>query len=305
MTNDAPSEPPDLAGGHTTVSEEVVNELTDQSADERADGRTSRALMAREYVRRLLSFAVGAAAGTLVLLLVVEAVPFLSTFTLGALVVLTGLVALLPGGRHFLKVGLAATALLSVLILFTPLMEWSVDALDVSVPPRRADVIVVLGAGIHCGTGNLDATSVARTTKGVALWKAGFAPVITVSDGDRSILGTCPSQAQVTIDLIESMLGQNTPPIVVLRHMRTTRTEANAVASMQNARNWKTVMVVTSPTHTRRALDTFRKAGVNAFVVAADEPNFDRAFDHPVDRLRALAPVFRELAAAVKYRLSP
>lgn len=144
-----------------------------------------------------------------------------------------------------------------------------------------------------------------RTTKGVALWKAGFAPVITVSDGDRSILGTCPSQAQVTIDLIESMLGQNTPPIVVLRHMRTTRTEANAVASMQNARNWKTVMVVTSPTHTRRALDTFRKAGVNAFVVAADEPNFDRAFDHPVDRLRALAPVFRELAAAVKYRLSP
>ena len=250
-------------------------------------------------------FGLGVGVGCLSLFLLIEAVPFVSYPKLAAALAMAGVLSVFPRGRQLLKFGVAATALLSALILFTPVVDWSVDALDVAVAPRKADVLVVLGAGIHCGAGNLDATSIARTTKGLALWRSGFAPEITVSDGDRSILGRCPSQAQVTQEFIDSLLGSTGPPVVVLRNMRTTSTEANAIAKLQVARKWKTVMIVTSPTHSRRALRTFRRAGVNAFVVAADEPNFDTGFGHPVDRLRAVAPAFRELAGMIKNRIAP
>ena len=256
-------------------------------------------------LRTLKSFALGSATGCLIVFFALDAVGFLSYTRLMAIVVVSGLVALLPQRRALLRVILATGVGLSALITFTPAMDFTVHWLDVAEAPHNADVIVVLGAGIHCGSGQLDATSVARTTKGLSLWKAGFAPEMTVSDGDASILGaSCPSQGQATIAFIEAMLGSNGPPIRVLAHMRTTRTEARAIAKLQKAKNWNTVMVVTSPTHTRRALDTFRKAGVNAFVVAADEPNFDLKFNRPADRLRAFAPVLRELAGMVKYRLT-
>ena len=280
---------------------------TDSNHDDAPGTESPAAHRSRSaFIHRVRPFVVGAGAGCLVLFLALEAVGFLSYGKLLAGVVLIGLVATTRHGQRLMKLGLAAAALLSALIVFTPLMDWSVHTLDVSVAPRQADVIVVLGAGIQCGSGNLDATSVARTTKGLALWKDGLAPRITVSDGDRSILGTCPSQGQVTVDFITSLLGDDGPQVVVLPRMRTTRTEADAIADLQETEGWKTVMVVTSPTHTRRAIATFRKAGVeNAFVVAADETNFDTAFGHPMDRVRALGPVFRELAGMIKNGIRP
>ncbi len=256
-------------------------------------------------LRTLKSFALGSATGCLLVFFALDAVGFLSYTKLMAFVVVSGLVALLPQRRVLLRVTLANAVILSALIIFTPAMDLTVGWLDVSEAPHSADVIVVLGAGIHCGSGQLDGTSVARTTKGLSLWKAGFAPEMTVSDADASIVGAgCPSEGKATVDFIETILGQNGPPVRVLAHMRSTRTEARAIAKLQEEKNWNTVMVVTSPTHTRRALDTFRKAGVNAFVVAADEPNFDLKFNRPADRLRAFAPVLRELAGMIKYRLT-
>jgi uncharacterized SAM-binding protein YcdF (DUF218 family) len=208
-------------------------------------------------------------------------------------------------GHKLLTIAAAVLAVASAAIAFTPLMDWSFHFLDKTVQPHKADAIVILGAGMYCGTGDLDSASLARITKGLALWKSGFSRVITVSDADRSITGpNCKPQGAVTTAFIRSLYGDIGPTTIVLPNMRTTRTEAAEVARLAKQRGWQSVMVVTSPTHSRRSLDTFRRAGVNAFVVAATEPQFDRTFSHPADRINSFGHVLREFAGMIKYKLT-
>jgi uncharacterized SAM-binding protein YcdF (DUF218 family) len=63
------------------------------------------------------------------------------------------------------------------------------------------------------------------------------------------------------------------------------------------------VLIVTSPSHSRRAKATFQQLKLNATVVAATEPRFDTALRLPYDRLGALAPLAREVAGTIKYSL--
>jgi uncharacterized SAM-binding protein YcdF (DUF218 family) len=159
---------------------------------------------------------------------------------------------------------------------------------------------VVLGAGFYCGSSQLSGISVARTTKALSLFRDGYAPEMTISDNLRSPSSGCPSQAKVTESFIKSMLGEDAPAVVTLSNMRSTQSEVEAISELKASKRWKTVMVVTSPTHSRRAVDMFRSAGVDAFVVAADEPYFDTEMRTPGDRAKALAPVLREFAGLAK-----
>jgi uncharacterized SAM-binding protein YcdF (DUF218 family) len=207
----------------------------------------------------------GSGAACAALFFLLDTVRFIPILLLALFVIVSGLLALFRHGRAVVKAGLAVVALFSALIVFTPLMDWSVHALDVTVPPEKADVIVILGAGMYCKSGQLDGTSLARLTRGLALWKAGYAPEITVTDADPSIAGPhCPPQGKVTTDFIAALYGDAGPRTTVLPRMRTTRTEAHQVARIQASHGWKRVMVVTSPTHSRRARTIFRDAGVDA-----------------------------------------
>lgn len=253
--------------------------------------------------RRVPLVLAGAAAGCLSLFFVINAMPSASFARLGVLLSASAIVAQHRFGRTVVKAGLATVAVLSAVVIFSPVVDWSVDWLDVSRRPGAADVIVVLGAGLHCGSGDLDSTSVARITKGVALLEQGIAPEMTISGNDRAKFSECPSQGAVTLSLIES-LGGDTDKITTLRGMVNTRSEAQAIARLRKGRGWDRVLVVTSPTHTRRARDTFRDEGIEAVVVAADEPNFDLRFYRPADRMNAVAPVVREFAGLIKYRLT-
>ena len=64
---------------------------------------------------------------------------------------------------------------------------------------------------------------------------------------------------------------------------------------------WKRVLVVTSPTHTRRTRATFRDAGLTAIPVSSSEPRYDTGLRLPADRLRSLEAIVRELAGLLKY----
>ena len=85
--------------------------------------------------------------------------------------------------------------------------------------------------------------------------------------------------------------------------MKSTRTEAEAVAREAKVRGWKKILVVTSPTHSRRTKATFRQLKLDVFVVAATEPRFDSSLRTPFDRLMAIRAVTRELAGLLKYSL--
>jgi uncharacterized SAM-binding protein YcdF (DUF218 family) len=215
---------------------------------------------------------------------------------------LTGLLVLT---FRALLAGSAVCALLIAAVLFTPLMSGLVRGLVVDEFPQQADVIVVLGGGMHCGAGQLEASSLARLEKGLELWQAGFAPRITLSDTVGEIYGdaNCPSLGVVAQQRVKALYGDGGPEVVLLPQMRTTRTEALAVAGLVGERGWGRVLLVTTPTHSRRSAGTFRNLGVEVVSVVSTEPRFDMAFTKPADRLRALTPVTREYLGLLTYRL--
>lgn len=255
--------------------------------------------------RRVHQFAYGVAMGCTALVLLIDSIRFVSYPLLGLLAIVAGALGLSEVGRRLLQRAVIALGCVTALIVFTPLVDWCVEVLDVSQPPpQTADAIVVLGAGIHCSTGQLDAASLARLTTAITLWRSGVAPLIAISDSSAVTRPAgCPSQANVQRALITSLAGTGGPETIVLPAMRTTATEADAVANVQGLRGWTRVVVVTSPTHTRRARDIFEHAGVHAVVVAATEPQYDRSFSRPTHRIRALGLVVREVAGTVKAKL--
>ncbi len=273
-----------------------------QNARHTSAAETRRSRGTSGHIRH---FGVGAATGCTSFALLIDAIRFVSYPVLALLAFIAGVIGLSVSGRRLLRVAVMVLGCTTAALLFTPLVGWAVDAFDVSQPPpQRADALVVLGAGLHCSTGQLDATSLARVTSAISLWRAGVAPLIAISDSDPTIRPAgCPSQATVQRTLIESLAGPDGPDVFTLPPMRTTATEAAAVANLQRQRGWKQVVVVTSPVHTRRARDIFRRAGVDAVVVASSEPQFDGSFSRPTHRTRALGQVVREIAGTAKAKL--
>lgn len=204
-----------------------------------------------------------------------------------------------------LLVGSAAAALLTAAVAFTPLMPVLVQGLVVDQPPQQADLIVVLGGGMHCGSGELEAASLARLQKGLELWRAGFAPRITLSDTVGEVFGhtRCPSLGLAAQKRVRALFGQGGPEIHMLPQMRNTRTEALAVAQLVRERGWGRVLLVTSPTHSQRSARTFRHLGVKVVSVVSSEPRFDMLLSKPADRFRALTPVTREYLGLLSYRI--
>ncbi len=190
---------------------------------------------------------------------------------------------------------------LVALAILTPALQPLEDYLDVTELPSQADVIVNLGGGYWCGSSQLADSSLARSIKSLELWQQGYAKVITLSDA--RLLPNCGSIGDASLNLIRTLYPNATPEIVVLKDMKTTRTEAEAVAREAKARGWKKILIVTSPTHSRRAKATFNQLKLDVLVVAATEPRFDSSLRTPFDRLMALRVITREIAGLIKYSL--
>ena len=204
--------------------------------------------------------------------------------------------------RRILSLVTLVIGICLALCIFTPVLQPIEQFFDVTELPSKADVIVILGGGMHCGSTDMEASSLARTTKGLELWKAGYAPTITISD-TTGLWENCVSLEQPSRLEISQLEPQNPPEIVVLSGVKNTRMEAEAVAKEAKKRAWKTVMVVTSPSHSKRARATFMQLKLQAFVVSAGEPRYDTELHLPHDRLKAIPALAREIAGFVKYML--
>lgn len=191
-------------------------------------------------------------------------------------------------------------ALFLTVVLFTPLLRQTASALVVDQTPKAVDLIVILGGGMHCGAGQLESASAARIERGLGLWRAGYAPRITLSDNSEP---GCPSQGLAGEKIVKALYGNDGPEIILLPKMKTTRTEANAVAQIARERGFKSILLVTSPIHSRRASSTFRQVGLEVISVVSAEPRFDSQMPKPVDRILALSPLAREILGLITYKL--
>ncbi len=203
--------------------------------------------------------------------------------------------------RHLLNVIMSLIALILVLCLFTNMLKKPLNALVINQAPAKADAIVVLGGSVQCGSHSLESSSLTRLTKGLELWRAGYASLLTVSE-QSGLIGDaqCPKMSGLEQEYIQALYPINGPKVLTLKNVTTTRDEVARVKEYAQQRGWKKVIMVTTPTHSKRALGWFKQAGIETISVNAPETRFDMTLPLASDRLAALKTVSYEWTSRLK-----
>ena len=168
-----------------------------------------------------------------------------------------------PGGEKRRKFGLLRWIFFLILLTYTaiayyhaPILAKIGGFLVVSIPPQKADAIVCLsGSPIDRGLATADA------------YHQGLATYIIIVPEERPegayFLEERGIPYQESVDLLVTILkGMDIPESALIRSDATTNNtfnEAKAVKVIQKNRGFKSIILVTSPTHTRRTLYIFRK----------------------------------------------
>lgn len=114
--------------------------------------------------------------------------------------------------------------------------------LDVGQKARQADVIAVLTGGTE-----------ERQRTAVKLLKEGY------SKSGKLIVTAYPAEDNAWTTSYYNKLGVEADQLILDNEATSTRTNASSVARIMKQRGWKTVTVVTSDYHTRRAAWCFEK----------------------------------------------
>jgi uncharacterized SAM-binding protein YcdF (DUF218 family) len=162
--------------------------------------------------------------------------------------------------RLLLLWGLALIGGIVVLITQTPLIGWAARPLVIYGPVERVDAIVVLGGGVRYDGELQDATQ-RRLIYALRLFLKGYAPVVILTGGnpENPALSEAEQMERVALEL-----GFSSRNFIVETKAKRTSEQARAVARIARDRQLTSVILVTSPTHSYRALRTFKKAGVQA-----------------------------------------
>lgn len=223
----------------------------------------------------------------------------------GLLLLLTagcGLLGVYRPTRRSLQVGAALLVAGLLVCLVTPVLRGPLAALTLRDTPVKADAVVVLGGGVQCGTRALESSSLTRLVTGLKLWREGFAPVVTVSE-QSGLVGeaNCPKMSVLEREYIRTLYPVDGPEVLTLRNVTTTRDEAQRVSEYAKKRGWQRLLLVTSPSHSRRAAGLFASYGLNVVSVPAPEIRFDETLPRPADRLYALRVLLYEWLSRVKF----
>ena len=157
-------------------------------------------------------------------------------------------------------------ALTALYLVWHPLLRIAGDFWVVEDPLKHADVIMVIGDDDFAGS---------RASRAAELFHAGWAPRVVASG---SKLRPYASAAEFIARDLEN---RGVPTAALLRFdhdAENTHDEALALRNLAAEENWRSILLVTSNYHTRRARYIFRKifpARVVLAVVPAPDPAFD------------------------------
>jgi uncharacterized SAM-binding protein YcdF (DUF218 family) len=197
---------------------------------------------------------------------------------------------------------LAIVVIGSVLVGVLPVTPGLYRLLLVSEPPRRADAIVVLGGGV-IDEDSLGTATTVRLVHGLRLHHRGYAPLVILTGGNP--VDRRHPESEVMRRVAEEL--GITPDVLVLETVaERTATQGEAVARLARARNIRTILLVTSPEHSRRAALVFRKTGLEVIStppVARKLPPLSITFRARViaTRVLGLHPLVYELTALGLY----
>jgi uncharacterized SAM-binding protein YcdF (DUF218 family) len=244
----------------------------------------------------------GLALGTLVGLLVreLDLLALVSFWGDKQYVVLGG--ALLGGGLAFTRLrplmALAAAALgaLWLSVAFTPLTAGLAQDLVRRDPVQTADAVYVLASNVQRD----DEPGPGAASR---LWRA--LELLAQDRTTRLVLSEIPPPAGRYEPVARAWLStfRLDRELIVIGPHENTRQEALGVASLCRARGFERLLVVTSPTHSRRACAAFEREGLAVVCVPSVETQFDiESLEKPNDRVRAFGPVIHERLGLLVYR---
>lgn len=205
----------------------------------------------------------------------------LGAAVLGGLLALTRL-------RPVVSLAAAGLGVLWLAVCFTPLTAWLAQGLVRRDPVQPADAVFVLGSRLQ--TDNEPGPEAASR-----LWRS--LELLAQDQAPRLILSEQPPPAGRYEPIARAWMAalRLDRELLTVGPITSTRQEAAAVAALCRARGFERLLVVTSPTHTRRACAAFEREGLSVVCVPAVETRFDLdRLAYPGDRVKAFGAVMHE-----------
>jgi uncharacterized SAM-binding protein YcdF (DUF218 family) len=161
--------------------------------------------------------------------------------------------------------------------------------------PAPADAIVVFAGGVG-ETGKAGGGTQERTQHAIELFKSGYANHLIFSSGYTYSFPEAETMRSMAVE-------QGVPLPAIILEDRATDTHQNVVftSNILRARDWQSVLLVSSPYHMRRALLTWRKTAPGVRVVPTPPPKtqfYDHARGASLEQVRAIV---REYLAIARY----
>ena len=202
---------------------------------------------------------------------------------------------LTPLRRLVVSLG-AALGLAWCVVAFTPVSAWLADGLARRDPPVAADAVVVLSSRLQ-EDGELTSVAMSRLLHGVELLAQGRA--------SRIVLTELPSPYKAYAAAARQMLSALglQAELHTVGPVEHTRDEARQVAALFRSKGWRKALLVTSPSHSRRAAASFEKEGLEVASLPAVETRFDlETLERPEERLSAFGSLVHERLGILVYR---
>ncbi len=218
--------------------------------------------------------------------------------------------------KKFKKAAVGFSVLFTAALFFvilTPVANYMARPLIVEPEIKKTGLIAVLGGGAY-DVGVLSPQSSERLIHGLTLLREGYAPRIIFVGG--SIKGTARKLAHTlsrsndasAIGVVEATIMETTSrglgfePEVLDSETRSTHTYGNvlAIKSFMEAESVDSCLVVTSPTHMRRAMAVTERLGLDC--TAAPVADYTRQVRSYLGRITLMRKVLWEYAAFVLYR---
>jgi uncharacterized SAM-binding protein YcdF (DUF218 family)/glycosyltransferase involved in cell wall biosynthesis len=189
-----------------------------------------------------------------------------------------------------------AVAAVYLLVFHTNLLWWAASPLRVSAPPRRADAIVVFAGGVG-ESGKAGGGAQERLKKAVDLYKAGTADYLVLSSGYVYSFREADVMRALAIDA-----GVPAAHIVLEKRAANTYQNVTFVDQILKPRGWRSILLVSSPYHMRRALLVWHKVDPGVDVIPSP-PEQSQFYDHSgsgatFEQVRGIA---QEYVAIVAY----
>ena len=182
-----------------------------------------------------------------------------------------------------------------LVLFYTPFIWFVAEPLRVAEPPRPADAIVVFAGGVG-ESGKAGGGYQERVKQAVDLYREGNAPWLIFSSGYMFAFWEADMMRNLAVD-------HGVPASAIILETKAANTYENVVfvREILDRHDWRSVLLVSSPYHMRRALLTWQKVVPEITVVPSPVP-WSQFYAHGLGAsLEQMRGIFHEYVAIIAY----